>query len=201
MGMSQTLFSVLLGSTQLDTDKFTISVISNVNSLIEDRFGFKNYIDVYKSILNREKTIDHDLKYYQPWENCNLEIRDISIKVNPTIENLSKKPNTFFSALENFYISTYICPTCGNILYKTIFKYGNEYEIWTKSKEHPHIKIKRLFTCPHCQKFFTPGLSKLSDKKIFIKECVDFTEYKEEIIEINRISTLEGRSDSGIIDI
>ncbi|ANQ54693.1 hypothetical protein BG95_08985 [Thermosipho sp. 1063] len=52
---------------------------------------------------------------------------------------------------KNFYISSYVCPICGNQLFKTVFH--NDFEIET---EDGKILIPRIFTCGKCQAFFAP---------------------------------------------
>lgn len=95
------------------------------------------------------KTVYDETKKEQPSNNGNQSTASNNTKsewkpnfvdLYEDIPSLNAKPYL----TSNFYISSYICPTCKNNMYKTVFRIGGEPIIKTPTIP---ITMKRLFTC------------------------------------------------------
>jgi len=89
-------------------------------------------------------------------------------------------PSFYTKKMSNFYISTYLCPSCINepiSLYKTLYNPNISLNKIVQKEEHKKIMMERIFTCPQCRSFF---LSK----------------YKEKLSENNGINLLNLNDDS-----
>ena len=109
--------------------------------------------------------------------------------------------SAFFSAVSkkpyigtNFYASSYQCPDCGGVLYKTVFPVGGEYRIETETGD---IGLKRVFTCERCKKFLTalPG-GKLSDGSFLEKTFTSDGSYQEMLSKMDTRGSRVGRPDA-----
>jgi len=69
----------------------------------------------------------------------------------------------------NFYMSTYKCPDCGEKLFMVVYPEGKEYLIETDQKG---VYVARIYTCHICYRMYTPKPQKfLFDGDVF---CIDF---------------------------
>lgn len=93
----------------------------------------------------------------------------------------------------NFYVSSYKCPNCGRVLYKTVFPLYGEYRIET---EKGVVWLKRVFTCEQCKKFLSalPG-GKLSDGIFIEKNFVSNYDYQKMLTKMDSCGTKIGRMD------
>lgn len=53
----------------------------------------------------------------------------------------------------NFYLSSYVCPDCGNKMHAVVYQVGGEFTIDTNEGK---VKIARAYTCGKCCTFYTP---------------------------------------------
>ena len=58
----------------------------------------------------------------------------------------------------NFYMVPYMCPKCGTHLHMIVFPEGKEYLIDTDDGK---VYLARAYSCPECNRFFTPRPDKL----------------------------------------
>lgn len=103
---------------------------------------------------------------------------------------VSKKPYIG----SNFYASSYECPYCGDVLYKTVFPVGGEYRIETETDT---VWLKRVFTCERCMKFLSaiPG-GKLSDGVFLEKTFITDGSYRETLFKMDTCGSRVGRPDA-----
>lgn len=143
------------------------------------------------------KTVYDETKKEQPSNNGNQstasnntksEWKQSFVDLYEDIPSLNAKPYL----TSNFYISSYICPTCKNNMYKTVFRIGGEPIIKTPTIP---ITMKRLFTCPNCKTFYTPlPGQKLSHGMVYRKKCS--SDYDTLLREYDYIGTTQGRPDA-----
>lgn len=93
----------------------------------------------------------------------------------------------------NFYESSYVCPYCGDWLYKTVFPIGREYSIQTNT--NGITKIKRVFGCASCQIFLTAAIDKLSDGLVYELKLSNKSDFQTILLDMNSKGTTEGRPD------
>jgi hypothetical protein len=96
-----------------------------------------------------------------------------------------------FGLLNEFYISSYACPDCGAAMYKTVFPVGREYPIRTSDG---NVKMKRAFTCPDCNSFYTAAMDLLSDGMVY-SLTADPVTYKTILFDMDKRGTTQGRLD------
>ena len=53
----------------------------------------------------------------------------------------------------NFYLTSYVCPVCGNKMHGVVYQAGGEFTIDTNEGR---VKIARAYTCGKCCTFYTP---------------------------------------------
>lgn len=53
----------------------------------------------------------------------------------------------------NFYLTSYVCPVCGNRMHGVVYQVGGEFTIDTNEGR---VKIARAYTCGKCCTFYTP---------------------------------------------
>lgn len=111
----------------------------------------------------------------------------LKVKVYPAQSN---RENWFLT--DNFYMSADICPYCGRSLYKTVFPPRKEPDIQTRTGTK---FMKRVFTCPECQKFFTAALDLLSDGIIYEYHANSKNEYMYMLRYYDSIETTKARPD------
>ncbi len=58
----------------------------------------------------------------------------------------------------NFYITGYLCPSCHNKLYMSVYPQGKEFAIET---EEGRVYLARSYACDSCSQFYTPRPQKL----------------------------------------
>lgn len=93
---------------------------------------------------------------------------------------------------DNFYSSSYVCPTCGRHMYKTVFPIGAESPI---KIDKEIVFMKRIFTCPTCRTFYTP----LSGHKLSHGQCYCLesrTQYDLLLKIYDNQGTTDGRPDA-----
>ena len=116
----------------------------------------------------------------QKWESGFRDfIEDANITMPPTLT-------------DKFYISSYRCPTCGRHMYKTVFPIGAESPIKVNNEV---VLMKRIFTCPTCQTFYTP----LSGHKLAYGQCYILqsqTQYDLLLKIFDAQATTDGRPDA-----
>lgn len=116
----------------------------------------------------------------QKWESGFRDfIEDANITMPPTLT-------------DKFYISSYRCPTCGRHMYKTVFPIGAESPI---KVDNEVVLMKRIFTCPTCQTFYTP----LSGHKLSYGQCYILqsqTQYDLLLKIFDAQATTDGRPDA-----
>ncbi|MDI3473070.1 MAG: hypothetical protein PWQ20_1281 [Thermotogaceae bacterium] len=94
----------------------------------------------------------------------------------------------------NFYISSYICPKCYSLLFKTVFL--EDYPIHTTDGIK---RIPRIFTCGECFSFHAPEPGyRLADNNGYILEFDDQISYEEFLYELDKYGSTIGRR--GTID-
>lgn len=94
----------------------------------------------------------------------------------------------------NFYISSYICPSCHKNLYKTVFPIGKESPIKVNNRD---VFMKRLFTCQRCLTFYTPVQGqKLSVGQYYALKLSDPGTYNALLKNYNEQGGTAGRSDA-----
>lgn len=117
----------------------------------------------------------------QTWRVRNVSLREgfPSMDTSPYLTN-------------NFYISSYICPDCGQSMYKTVFRIGEESRINVNGTPY---RMKRLFTCPHCKNFYTPMAGKrLSAGTVYFLDSQN--DYNKLLESYNACGTTQGRPDA-----
>lgn len=102
---------------------------------------------------------------------------------------VSKKPYIG----SNFYASSYECPDCGGVLYKTVFPVGGEYRIET---EDGTVWLKRVFACERCKKFLSAVPGKKLSAGVFLEKTFIIDEsYREMLFKMDACGSRVGRSD------
>jgi tetratricopeptide (TPR) repeat protein len=128
----------------------------------------------------------------------------------------------FFAEFTNWYGSSYACRVCGSQLFKSVFPKGGEFEILTDDRAHPHIAIKRVFSCARCQRFVTSGASEddvrqisvhempegriavgghLREPNNFEYECGSPSEYRALVSTTDAAGSTLGRDGAGFVDV
>ena len=95
------------------------------------------------------------MKLLMDWENSYIGIKELD-----TLDEMDNYPQRIFG---EYYITYYICPDCGRLLYKIKAK-GTT----TDFKEYESVPIYNIFTCSSCKRFFASvvngkGIGKLSE--------------------------------------
>lgn len=94
----------------------------------------------------------------------------------------------------NFYIGSYLCPSCNNNMYKTVFRIGGEEQISVNGSKH---MLKRLFTCPYCLSFYAPREGqRLSAGSVYYLKCDYSEEYVPILSHYDNVGTTQGRPDA-----
>jgi len=88
----------------------------------------------------------------------------------------------------NFYISSYICPECGNHMVKTVFP--NDLEILT---EEGIAKIPRIFVCANCRTIHAsrPGYKLSKNNGFYVS--LDPRSFEDFIYYLDKKGSLVGR--------
>ncbi|MEG0528694.1 MAG: hypothetical protein RR531_14380 [Longicatena sp.] len=130
-------------------------------------------------------------EFFQSKENNSKEKKWNVIEAN-ILENYNIYNSSPYLK-NNFYISTYQCPHCEGALYKTVFKYGDEYPIQTQIRT---INLKRVFTCSNCLSFFSaiPGF-KLNEGILFKVKYDNVDCYNKKLNDMNLKGSTDGRND------
>jgi hypothetical protein len=82
----------------------------------------------------------------------------------------------------NFYLSSYNCPLCGEKLYLVIYPEGKEFRIET---DEAAILMARAYTCNKCNSFYTPKPHKLlAEGSVFNLSFEDAREAYEDYLEL-----------------
>lgn len=81
-------------------------------------------------------------------------------------------PRPEITVMGNYQYSSYRCPRCGKVLYKTIFPEGNDPFLIFNDQTGDGISPARIFTCPDCFTFYaTPKGYHLTDGQVITANC------------------------------
>ena len=184
--MNLYLYSFLLGTVQLDTDRFKVAVISDdIDDSIVTTKTIKKSLENIKKISNkpRIKNPKNPLgyaTYYDPWV---LKVVKFSLKQLREENEQEKNDRIFFSSLKIFIATNYLNPDKTSILYEINFRSGYQIEI-LESDNKSTILAKSILTCAETGTFYLKH-----GGKTFVKESIDFTDYKEALIDMNRATS------------
>ena len=113
------------------------------------------------------------MNLFMDWENSYIGIRELD-----KLDDMDNHPSIIFS---EYHITYYICPDCGQLLYKIQARGTTTY--FNGYKEVP---IYNIFTCPSCMRFFASvvnknGIGKLSELALISKRYHFKDTYRDKV--------------------
>lgn len=187
--ITDTFFDILKATCY----KLKVAGLKYLNEFLEDyNYNIEKEIQDLENKSGGKKDPIKILKEEHKWERMSLTFK---YDYNDPYQNINYHN---FRRFKNFYFSTYACPYCGNMLYKTVFPKGQEFEIYTKDNNYNNIGLKRLFTCYTDFAFFSAE-DRLTDPSVFVYKTDDKDVYEEILSIMNKKGGTSGRPDAGFV--